>query len=175
MLRKSHNVLALDLAARTGWAVGRSNAAPVFGAVRVGMEDDSRSFVALERLIVDLAEKHGVDALASEAPFFAQTNSTFATVERLHGYKAIMLLVAGRLRLPFALAPVASIRKTFIGRSPKGEGKAAVIAECQRIGLDVTDHNVADAIAVWYWAHRVQWPSCDAIRIDPQRDMLAVP
>ena len=169
----THNVLALDLAAVTGWCVGPPPTVPYFGADRVGMEDDGRSYAALGRLLERLFSSFQPTAVAIEAPIMKSGGTTFQTIMRLHGYAAMAHRFAAERRLPIASAPISSVRKTFLGRAPRSrEAKRLVIAACQASGLAVSDHNAADAVAVWFWAHKVKWPGgAHEIGIDPQKSL----
>lgn len=164
------NVLALDLAATAGWCVGPADQEPAFGTFDIGGPDSGEAYLTLYRRIDRLVGKYEVNALSYEAPFLmAQAGKT--TV-RLHGYAAIVDFYAAQARLPIQAGRVQSIRKTFLGALPKkGTAKQAVIDQCRRCGLEVTDHNAADAIALWFWAQKKAWPA-DDIAIEPQHEMF---
>lgn len=172
---KIHNVLSFDLSARTGWAAGLPNEVPVFGTHPVGMEDDGRSYLALEKLALRLITELKPTAIAIEAPIMKQGGTTFHTQIRLHGYAAIIKKIAAQIRAPLVEANIATVRKTFIGRAPRAkEAKALIVAECLRCGLSVPDHNAADAVAVWFWAQKVKWASGhNGVRIDRQSGLFS--
>lgn len=171
-LKKPHNVLAFDLAGRTGWAVGLPSEIPQCGWADIGDEDDGRSYVALERLCLRLIAEFKPTAIAIEAPFMATQNSNFSTIERLHGYKAIVAKIASTYRFPFKPIPVNAVRVAFVGRAPpKDVAKRMVLAQCRKCGVAVDDHNAADAVAAWFYAQKVHWRSAHAVKIDRQRSL----
>lgn len=173
MLKRPHNVLALDLAGVTGWAYGLPGDIPITGSHLVAAEDDGRSYRALSVLLHRLLSAAPITAMAIEAPIGKVGKTTFKTIVRLHGYNAIAKMVAAELRLPVVDAPISSARVAFIGRSPKKDvAKELILAECGRCGVPVQDHNAADAVAVWFWAQKIHWASNHAVKIDRQRSFI---
>lgn len=173
MLKRPHNVLALDLAGVTGWAYGLPDDTPTAGAAAISAEDDGRSYKALAALIRSLLKEAPITAVAIEAPIHMVGRTTFKTGMRLQGYNAIAKLVAAEARLPVVDAPVNSVRVAFIGKAPKKDvAKELILAECRRCGVAVKDHNAADAVAIWFWAQKIHWASSNVIKIDRQRTLV---
>ena len=155
-------VFALDLAARTGYAVGRAdNPPPRSGAVQLKKPGESPS-VAFGNLIAWLAECWGdekPDIVVKEAPLqlqgFKNSFNAQATVRMTHGLHAIVEGMGRRFGVKVYEVHDATIRKHFIGKGRMGsreETKRAVIKRAQVLGYmprGLNDSDRADACAVW--------------------------
>jgi Holliday junction resolvasome RuvABC endonuclease subunit len=158
------SIFALDLAARTGFAVGPCGELARSGAVALKKPGDAQC-IALGNLIAWLdeqwrKERPGLVVKEAALPlqaFRARSNSasSVAMTHKLHG---IVEGMAVRFGVSVEEAHPATVRKHFIGRGRMGTreaSKAAVIQRCRVLGFiphDCADADRADAIALWDWA-----------------------
>lgn len=161
-------VLALDLATKTGWAYdaldGRS---PISGTYVLPhlVRNRARAFLALHNWIEKMVDHHAVDALAWEEPLTVYAHAGWDgggfggsarkdpdVAYSLIGLAVVAQLTGARLGLRELPCNVQTVRMSFMGRGRPANPKAAVLAQCSRLGWRAEDHNAADAIAVWYHA-----------------------
>jgi hypothetical protein len=157
-------IFALDLAIRTGFAVGLVGERPHSISVALKRPDEPRA-VALGNLVawLDSAWRKEKPALVvKEAPLSLQAYRNLGNSEdrvkmdyALHG---IVEAMCNRFGITCEQWHVASVRKHFIGRSMLGDRaatKAAVVQRARVLGYiprDCTDDNRADALALWDFA-----------------------
>jgi hypothetical protein len=158
-------IFALDLGARTGYAVGAAGAGiPRSGTVILKKPNEPRA-VALGNMIAWLNERWSRERPAlviKEAPFslqaFRDHANAEATVLMTYGLHGIVEAMACRFGLECRDAHAATIRKHFLGRARMGsraEMKAAVIQRCHVLGYfpkECRDDNRADACALFDYA-----------------------
>jgi hypothetical protein len=153
------DILALDLATRTGWARGIIGAgAPQSGTVQFGNSEASNNAVfahALSWLSTKLEPKPRPDIVIVEAmlPPTAKVGHTSAdSRDRLAGLHGIVRAVT-YLRGIYEIheAGVSTVRAHFIGASnlKRDEAKRQVMHRCRELGWAIDDHNAADALALW--------------------------
>ena len=145
-------IAALDLAASTGIAIGEPGAAPTFWTERLG--DPDHRGMALMRIVAGLIRERGVEGIAIEAPILAMGPKASAdTLRSLVGLYAVADAAARYCGVKPVSADVRTVRKHFLGYSPKGrqEAKDAVKNRCRALGWDVRDDNQADACALLDW------------------------
>lgn len=168
-------IATLDIATRTGVAVGVVGERPEWHLWRLKKPDDDTTVVAdtMGRKIVELCllEAYRPDLIVYEAPLrpFSQGQENGKQRERkivrsaasielpLYAIGALWG-VARRYGIEVMMTTPAKARKHFIGTSNLGNGeatKAAVISRCITLGYvppGFKDDNVCDALALWDWA-----------------------
>jgi hypothetical protein len=157
-------ILALDLANKTGFAIGEPFSVPRSGMVTLKRSDEARAR-AMGNLIAWLQEqwKGAKPALVvREAPFpleaFRKRHNSQAAAELAYGLHGVLEGMCDRFNVRLESVHPATARKHFIGRANAGERsttKATVVARCHVLRLmpkDCFDDNRADALAVWDWA-----------------------
>lgn len=164
------NVLCLDLATVTGWAVADSATYPRLiplqanidkppkpqsGVVtfRGGADKESlgQFFWAFNEWLIAMCENFGVDCLVFEQPFVGpRTNQT--TARKLFGMAGAVETIAHARDATCFQANISRVRKHFIGfTAGRASVKAATIQACQNRGWQVADDNEADALATLDW------------------------
>lgn len=166
-------ILCLDLGADMGWCVGRPGEKPRFGLKRLGGEGAT----AGERF--HHLREWFMDQTVFERPFGVCVESAMNVAVALRvgnaarslpttlGYHAIIeeAAIARGVSL-FRQVDVDDHRRHFLGRARfsggSTEAKRAAVARCQQLGWDVTNHNVAEACAVWDYACAIWAPKTAA-------------
>ena len=160
-------IVALDLATRTGVAVGaggRPNAWSVdLGA---GQPEDAK-FSRVLQLTHSLIDAHAPDLIAIEAPVGGPEASHF-----LIGLVACVRGYARNRGVPVARYQSSTIRKHFLGAVPTVRGQAAankhaakkaikgmVMNRCRALGYAADDDDAADACALWDYATALRSPA----------------
>jgi hypothetical protein len=153
-------ILALDIATRTGWAVGAvGQRAPMFGSIRFGKPGASHDAIFANALKWASAnfKTWRPDRIMFEAPLptiFHRGTTNISTTRILFGLPAIMQAVA-YLRGVYDVRDAAAkdVRIFFLGNNLRRDAaKAATIKRCRMLGWDVEDDNAADACALWLYA-----------------------
>ena len=148
------NILAVDPATVSGFAVGEPGSAPRLWTVdfRNKKNDELEAICAnavghFTRAVLDHKPTH----LAIELPFPSQR---FATMQITLGLYGIMTGVAIGKGLQIMRAPISEWRKYFLGtgKLPGKESKRAALAVCKQFGWSAPDHNAAEAAGIWCWA-----------------------
>ncbi|MGY8665700.1 hypothetical protein Q3C01_25530 [Bradyrhizobium sp. UFLA05-109] len=157
----SPRILALDLAARTGWALGYPNdEAPRSGSFRLAREGASMGalFSACRQLLDDLLNiEPDIKLIVFEAPMTPQQmagRTTADIMRRLSGLCAVVEeLACTRGGYDVREARVSDVRSHFIGsnRHKRDQAKALTISACHRLGWAPADDNAADALALWHF------------------------
>jgi crossover junction endodeoxyribonuclease RuvC len=150
-------ILALDLASRTGWAVGdASDARPASGSIRFATPGASLSAVYcgcrqwLSDFVVADPE---ICLIVFEAPMTPQHMAGFTAahiIRILIGLCAVTEEFAYYRGLDVREAKVCDVREHFIGSNKikRKEAKVATIDACHRLGWAPADGNAADA---WHY------------------------
>ena len=166
-------VCALDLAVKTGFAIGRAGERPRAGSIRLKDPEDA-PIRALKRLgiwirdqwtieipdlvVVEAPMNIGaaVDWKASEGkPSFRSNPETIALLQRLVGGVETL---CGPYGLRVIEGNVQTVRKHVLGVARPQNPKAAVLDRCKLLGYlpkDSKDTDAADAIALHIWASDV--------------------
>lgn len=152
------NLLALDLASKTGWACGRLGESIKSGSLKLQTEDIGTALLSLNNHVFGLHKADPLDAIYFEAPFLKPEKTTYQTIVFLNSLSSFALFIGRFLRIPVREAAVQSIRKNFLGVARPKDKKRAVIDECLRRGFMPVDDNEADAIALWSYGAFNQWP-----------------
>lgn len=168
-------VVALDIATRTGIAVGDVGADPSAWSVDLGAgkSEDAR-FAKLLATVDKLIRAEAPDLVAIEAPIGGPHASAL-----LIGFVAIARGVCAARGVPVKAITSASVRKHFLGHVPTVRGQSAknkaaakkaikeqVMARCKLLGWDMPDHDAADAAACWDYACALESPAA-ALRSAP--------
>jgi len=157
-------IFALDLATRTGFAVGTAGSMPRSGAMILKAKGDDQS-VAFGNLIAWLNSewsKERPDLVVFEAPLhlggFQMTGNSEASVMNAYGMRAVTMGLCNRFGLPFEKVYAQTVRKHFLGRANAGnrkDTKAAVVLRAQLLGYIpriCMDEDRSDACAIWDYA-----------------------
>ncbi len=152
-------ILALDLARKTGWALGTVNdKVPESGSVTIASEGASMAklFSNWRLYLRDFLVMHpDIRTVVFEAPLppMMKTGTTnITTIRRLMGLCAVTEELLFTLdRYDVREARVADVRNHFIGsnRHKRPEAKALTKARCRQLGWAPVDDNAADALALW--------------------------
>lgn len=150
------NILALDLAARSGWAMGCvRDAAPRFGSVRLANPGASMGAI-FSNCHKWLGGFDGVDVVVFEAPMqpsFMAGRTNAHTIRILIGIAAITEEFFFSRGVDVREAQVGDVRRHFIGsnKHKRVAAKALTISGCRRLGWNPPDDNAADALALWHY------------------------
>jgi hypothetical protein len=169
------DILALDIATRTGWARGKVGLTPIAGSVRFGKLQASNNAIfgnCLRWLSELLEPQPRPDIIIVESmlsPEAMQGRTSRDVRDRLAGLHGVIRAVSF-LRGVYELqeADVGQVRAHFIGeRNLKREiAKREVLQRCQQLGWQADDDNAGDALALWSFA---------ASLIDPQHALKLSP
>ena len=151
-------ILALDLATRTGFAVGRlSDRTPRSGSVAFGKSGASMGaiFANARAWMADFTLVNMPDIVVFEAPLapsFKRGATNFGTIRILMGLAAIVEEFSYG-KFDCREARVGDVRRHFIGtqRARRAAAKLMTISACRRLGWSPIDDNAADALALWHY------------------------
>ena len=168
------DILAIDVATKTGFARGVVGSVPDFGTINFGKMpgDGNRIFGAALEWMHEMIEVKPPDIVILEAmlPPDAMKNKTSRQVrDRLAGLHGIIRAVAFRHKVgEVAEGTVGDVRAHFLGvrNLRRLDAKKAVIDRCQDLGWDVANDNEADALALWSYACGLIDPA-SALRVSP--------
>ena len=169
-------ILALDIATRTGWALGKPSGAPTSGSYRFGQfhSEPHEVFGAALKWFSEFLKQQDPlpDMLIVEAmlpPLAMKGQTSRAVRDRLAGLHGTLLGVAQLRGIgEIASASVGDVRAHFIGDRAcrREQAKREVMRQCEMQGWPAQDHNAADACALWSYA-------CTLIR--PELGLRVVP
>ena len=162
-------LLALDLATKTGFAVGNPDAyqcvtpleaaagsvpKPYSGVFTIAPPRTSiGEFMARYRdWLDDMITLHGVDKLVFEAPIITSGRTSIDTARKLLGVAAVTEELAYRRGIPWVReGNNATIRKHFIGkgRGDRKDLKRLVLEQCRARGWEVDSEDEGDALALF--------------------------
>lgn len=152
-------ILALDLALQTGWALGTpADNAPRSGSIQIARSDASMAKMFSEwRLYLRdfLSLNPDVSLVVFESPLlpFMKAGATnINTIRRLIGLASVteeLLFTLGKYDI--REARVSDVRSHFIGsnRHKRAEAKMLTARKCRTLGWEPVDDNAADALALW--------------------------
>ena len=148
-------ILALDLASKTGVAIGNPNTIPLCFTEVLGEtgEHHGARFAQAFRMMKRLITTHEPGLIVLEAPF--KTNKSQMHVENmLMGLRGCVMGAAHMFHVPFEQHEVSTIRLHFIqhGKLKRADAKRATIARCKQLGWKVANDDEADAAALWDYA-----------------------
>jgi len=153
-------ILALDLASRTGWAVGDpADPTPRSGSVRLASSGASLGavYAGCRQWLVDfVAAEPDIRLIVFEAPMAPQHMAGFTTahiMRLLIGLCAIAEEFGHSRGYDVREAKVSDVREHFIGtnRIKRKDAKPLTIENCRRLGWAPVDDNAADALALWHY------------------------
>ena len=153
-------ILALDLASRAGWALGRPHdAVPSFGSTRFASAGSSHEavFAGAFQWAEMALKSWKPDRIVFEAPLpasFKRGLTNKNTTALLFGLPAVVSVAAYRQRIyDVRQATVRDVRNFMLGHNPKSHIAAkALIHRCKMLGWDVgTDADQANACALWFY------------------------
>jgi Holliday junction resolvasome RuvABC endonuclease subunit len=152
-------ILALDLASRTGCAIGNVGEKPMFSTIQFAREDDDHEDVFKRALqwIIEFMQVDKPDAVFVEAPLnFAGAGVTTNanTIIRLNGLWAVIAAAVKVRGIKYRLAKIHEIRKNFFGvGNLKGpEAKKRAMAMSLELGWSPKNLDEADSAALWFYA-----------------------
>jgi Holliday junction resolvasome RuvABC endonuclease subunit len=147
-------IAALDLATKTGVAVGPLEGSPTLWTLDLKSKGEAKfhatRLMQIQGLAHRLIAEHGVRFIAIEKPFVAVHNNWETTLLTI-GLTANVLSWAARKDIPVEIIPAQTVAKHFTGsgKMKRDEKKAAILAECRARGWAPHDDNQADAAALW--------------------------
>jgi Holliday junction resolvasome RuvABC endonuclease subunit len=153
--------LGLDLGTEMGWAAGDLRGQPTFGTERLGKAGATQGmrfaqlFFAMRKLI----QKHNPEFIAFEATIPSGPVGGAARSQMGQGYRSHVLSSAFMFgNLPTEEHYVATIRAHFIKNGGLGgqEAKHRTMEHCIDLGWKITNHNEADALALWDYVGSVR-------------------
>lgn len=169
-------ILALDLASRTGWALGYvTDKVPQSGSIRFAKEGSSMAamFSACRLQLRDfLSMNPEIGLVVFEAPLlpmFKTGKTNIKTIRSLVGMAAVveeLLYTLGKYDV--REAKVSEVRTHFLGsnRHRRDAAKHLTINACYRLGWKPVDDNAADALALWHYQASVLEPQL-ALQTNP--------
>lgn len=146
-------ILALDISTKTGWAYGHPSTRLTKPAAQ-GLWDlggmipsIAKPGAALADSLADAFEVMQPSLLIIEAPLAKQQS----TARLLLGLAYVAELVAYRWSVRCREEMPQTVRKQIMGRG-NGWKKPDIVSWVQARGIQTTDHNVADACILWFYA-----------------------
>lgn len=151
-------ILALDVASKTGVAVGRPGEVPrlqtidfrgdgelpgLYGRAVTWMatqlRDEPPDLVVIERVVPP-----------SGARGFTNHDTTMISI----GMFGILCGIIHCKSIRLELAPISTWRKSFLGKGnyPGTIAKQMAVDRCKLLGWNPPDHNAAEAGGIWHWA-----------------------
>jgi Holliday junction resolvasome RuvABC endonuclease subunit len=149
-------VLALDLGAKTGWALAGSDRAITSGTVEFKndrWQGGGMRFLRFKHWLTEIKQMAGrLDAV------FVEEVRRHAGVDAAHAYGGYLAHVTAwceHHQIPYEAVPVGTIKRHATGKG--NANKAAMIEAMRERGFAPADDNEADALALLGWAteHRM--------------------
>jgi len=144
-------IVALDIATKSGVAVGSAEGKPEFATEDFSACGSQYAQFSMARIWArNLIKQHQPDLFALEAPIVGAGGMQNRALI-LIGMRACIAAAAFDAGVRVEEYAVATIRKHFLGngRVPSKQAKAMTIRECEARGWKVRNDNEADAGAVW--------------------------
>tara|TARA_Y100000310_G_C20568932_1_gene756972 strand:+ start:765 stop:1280 length:516 start_codon:yes stop_codon:yes gene_type:complete len=151
-------ILALDLATRTGFAIGPVLPAPrLVGKGEAKPQSGAKSFegsvgkslAGLSRFVYDLIEEHKPTLIVFEAPLdprHLKGKTKKIAGRRLIAMAGLIEMIAFQKQIPVREVPPHKIKKHWTGNGSASKGD--MLNVCALHGWNVTDDNEADALAL---------------------------
>ena len=138
-------ILALDVAASTGWAHSEGDdVTMVYGLWKL-YGDHGAKLRQLYGFVRESIDRYETEIIAVEASFFHQKHRANA-VKKIQQLAPIQM-VGSVMRIPVKEYAPATIKKFITGNGQASKSEV-MDALARRYGMDITDDNVADAIGV---------------------------
>jgi len=156
-----HEILALDLATRSGWARGAPGTRPLSGSTQFGRANASDNAVFAHAMtwastLFERKPRPTIVIIEGLLPHHAKQGETSQrTRDRLSGLHAIVRAAAHLHGIyEISTAGAQQVRRHFIGDGSlqRDAAKRAVIHRCSKLGWNPVDDNAADALALWSFA-----------------------
>jgi hypothetical protein len=151
-------LLALDLATRTGFALGARGARPRLGTIAFTSKEHPARFRALEEWLDETAQKAGgFSEVLIEAPAPSGNFSSQSAARLLLGFAITVETWCWDHAVPYREEYVGRMRKFLLGRGtfPKGEAKPAVARWAEARGFGDETHDAYDALLAWVFGSMV--------------------
>ena len=149
-------ILALDLGAKSGWALHGHDGQITSGTVEFRndrWQGGGMRFLRFKRWLTESKQMAGgLDAV------FVEEVRRHVGVDAAHAYGGFLAHVTAwceHHQIPYEAVPVGTIKRYATGKG--NANKDAVIAAMRNLGFDPADDNEADALALLGWAmeHRM--------------------
>ena len=139
-------VLGFDNASRVGWCAGDASRLPAFGSFQLPVTGKDVGTYLLEarafyRILLD---RFRPGVVVYEAPVRVENA---ALQVKLHGLPGILEMECVERGIRVAMAYPATLKKALAGHGQAK--KPAMIVAARRLGVDVQNHDEADAVAAW--------------------------
>ena len=156
-------ILGLDIATKTGWAVGLPRSSPIVGTIAVSGTVGQKC-VGLFRSLDAIVTEHEPDLIVFEQPIHAVPRQGSSITLRLAlGLCAVAEMVAAKHAIKVLEVPMGTWRKHFIGvgRAPAWAGSATkrrqwlknmAIQRCRDLKWGDLSDDEAEACGVWDYA-----------------------
>lgn len=147
-------ILTLDLASVSGWAYGHASARltrpDAFGAWNLGKGASAARWAALADQLGDTISMFQPSLVVFEAPLPPQAQTQANIARLLWGLCTVAELICYRRSIECREQSAVQPRKQLIGKARPD--KDQIVQWCRSRGLDITDHNAADAVVLWYFS-----------------------
>jgi len=153
-----HPVLCLDLARKTGWAVGVPGQRPHCGVVELRGASNGALYASLVDWLEDAIRLHLPADIVVEAPLHRGGHAGQQAALLALGMLAHVELVAHDHAIRCLSEHVQTTRKQVMGRGhfPKGTAKDAVAEWCRSKGYDAPDDNSRDALLLFLHVEKLR-------------------
>lgn len=155
-------ILALDIATKTGWAVGAPDGDPQHGVIKLPYpgENIGRPMKFFMDWLGDFISVNGVGHVVFEAPFSQKKKVIDA--RKLICLAGVVELVCEIKGITCGEIDIQTNKSFFTGK--RYAKKHEMIAMCRLYGWHPEDDNDADALALWCYSVNIRHPQCFADR-----------
>ena len=150
------NLVAFDVAQRTGWAAGRFNdQRPETGVwilpAKDGLDVVGARIMSLENELIPALDRWQPLYVVMAEPF---PSRNMAETESGFGLQGLIRSECRRRSILILRQPESTVRKEILGRghAPTDQMKRLVAQWCNHQGIAIADHNAGDAAVLWRWA-----------------------
>jgi len=161
VLKNSPKLLYLDLATKTGWAVGPVADRPTLGTLKLPSTgaDLGEFGLYFEDWLCKIIDVENPDRIAFEAPFLAGGKAlNVHTVRKLHGLCLVTELTCKRFDIRVSETAYAKVKTWCLGHGKRGNWKKEIMAAARSRGYHVEDDNQADAAMGWEYTASTLFP-----------------
>lgn len=152
------SVLAVDASKRRTGIYGDRRDGERYALSWTGASEalPGRAGALYSEFLCNVIRTHEPQLIAYEAPVMGNRgggmtmNMEVAFV--LIGLAFLTETIAASYKIRCVRAHVATVRKHLLGTGRPDNPKQAVMERCKLLGLDVANHDIADAAATWAWA-----------------------
>lgn len=141
----SRNLLALDIATKTGWATGTAS-----GTWDLNPKKDESKGMALIRFkakLTEVVKLEGIDLVVFERPAGMHVSSVISQSEK-HG---VLKLFCEENKIEYKAYSASEIKRFATGKG--NAGKPLMVAACEsKYGIKPVDDNHADALHIFHLA-----------------------